>query len=35
MYVAAWEYKGSDSEPDLHKEGLKYEGIEVKTRNYK
>ena len=35
MYVAAWEYKGDDTEPDLHKEGLKYEGIEVKTRNYK
>lgn len=35
MYVAAWEYKGDDKEPELHKEDLKYEGIEVKTRNYK
>ncbi len=35
MYVAAWEYKGDDAEPELHKEDLKYEGIEVKTRNYK
>ncbi len=35
MYVAAWEYKGKDVEPELHKEDLKYEGIEVKTRNYK
>ena len=35
MYVAAWEYKGDDKEPELHKEELKYEGIEVKTRNYK
>ena len=35
MYVAAWEYKGEDVEPELHKEPLKYEFIEVKTRNYK
>jgi succinate dehydrogenase / fumarate reductase flavoprotein subunit len=35
MYVAAWEYKGADKEPELHKESLKYEEIEVKTRNYK
>ena len=35
MYVAAWEYKGEDQEPELHKEPLKYEFIEVKTRNYK
>ncbi|MBR4756409.1 MAG: fumarate reductase/succinate dehydrogenase flavoprotein subunit, partial [Bacteroidales bacterium] len=35
MYVAAWEYKGEDKEPELHKEPLKYEFIEVKTRNYK
>ncbi len=35
MYVAAWEYKGDDVEPELHKEDLKYEEIEVKTRNYK
>ena len=35
MYVAAWEYKGEDVEPELHKEPLNYEFIEVKTRNYK
>ena len=35
MYVAAWEYKGEGVEPELHKEALKYEFIEVKTRNYK
>ncbi len=35
MYVAAWEYKGEDKEPELHKEALNYEFIEVKTRNYK
>lgn len=35
MYVAAWEYKGDTAEPELHKEDLKYENIEVKTRSYK
>ena len=35
MYVAAWEYKGDDNTFELHKEPLKYENIEVKTRNYK
>ena len=35
MYVAAWEYKGPGVTPELHKEPLKYEFIEVKTRNYK
>ncbi|MDA3906839.1 MAG: fumarate reductase/succinate dehydrogenase flavoprotein subunit [Bacteroidales bacterium] len=35
MYVAAWEFKGVGVKPELHKEGLKYEAIEVKTRNYK
>ncbi len=35
MYVAAWEYPGNDKEPKLNKEELKYEFIEVKTRNYK
>jgi succinate dehydrogenase / fumarate reductase flavoprotein subunit len=33
-YVAAWEYKG-DNAPELHKEALKYEDIEIKVRNYK
>ncbi|GMT45662.1 MAG: succinate dehydrogenase flavoprotein subunit [bacterium] len=35
MYVAAWEYPGDDKEPKLNKEELKYEFVEVKTRNYK
>ena len=35
MYVSAWEFKGVDNEPTLHKESLDYENIEVKTRNYK
>jgi succinate dehydrogenase / fumarate reductase flavoprotein subunit len=35
MFVAAWEFKGVDKDPVLHKEELKYEEAEVKTRNYK
>ncbi|MCD6557302.1 MAG: fumarate reductase/succinate dehydrogenase flavoprotein subunit, partial [Bacteroidales bacterium] len=35
MYVSAWEYKGDDKDPQLNKEPLHYEEIEVKTRNYK
>ncbi|MCR5571792.1 MAG: fumarate reductase/succinate dehydrogenase flavoprotein subunit [Bacteroidales bacterium] len=35
MYVAAWEYKGEDKAPELHKEPLVYENIKVVTRNYK
>ena len=35
MYVGAWEYKGRDQEPQMHKEPLVYENIEVKQRNYK
>jgi len=35
MYVSAWEYTGDNKEPKLNKESLKYEDIEVKTRNYK
>ena len=35
MYVAAWEFKGEGVKPELHKENLEYEAIEVKTRNYK
>jgi succinate dehydrogenase / fumarate reductase flavoprotein subunit len=34
-YVAAWEYKGPGKAPELHKEELKYENIELKQRNYK
>lgn len=35
MYVSAWEYKGEPKDAVLHKEELKYENIEVKTRSYK
>ncbi len=34
-YVAAWEFKGDDKEPVMHKEALNFEYIEVKQRNYK
>ena len=30
-----WEYVGEPSDAKLHKEDLKYEEIEVKTRSYK
>jgi succinate dehydrogenase / fumarate reductase flavoprotein subunit len=35
MYVAAWEYKGFDATPELHKEHLNYEFVKPSTRNYK
>lgn len=35
MYVAAWEWKGEDQPPVLHKEDLIYNNIQVKTRSYK
>lgn len=35
MYVAAWEYKGEDKDPVLHKEDLVYETVTPSTRNYK
>ncbi|MBN3034166.1 MAG: fumarate reductase/succinate dehydrogenase flavoprotein subunit [Bacteroidales bacterium] len=34
-YVAAWEYTGYGKEPELHKEHIEFENIEVKQRNYK
>ena len=34
-FVSAWESKGNPSNSKLHKEDLKYEEIEVKTRSYK
>ena len=34
-FVSAWEYKGEPSKAKIHKEDLKYEEIEVKTRSYK
>jgi succinate dehydrogenase / fumarate reductase flavoprotein subunit len=35
MYVACWQFKGENQQPELIKEPLIYENIEVKTRNYK
>lgn len=34
-YVAAWEFKGIDAEPELHKEDLVFETIELTQRSYK
>ncbi len=34
-YVAAWEYKGRDKEPVLHKEKLEFENIALTQRSYK
>ena len=34
-YVAAWQYKGVDQEPGLHKESLVFEHVPLSTRSYK
>ena len=34
-YVAAWEYTGNPRDAKLHKEELKFNNIELKTRSYK
>lgn len=34
-YAAAWEFKGVDVEPELHKEDLVFETIELTQRSYK
>jgi len=34
-YVAAWEYTGAGSAPNLHKEPLVFENVELATRSYK
>ncbi|MBI5196406.1 MAG: fumarate reductase/succinate dehydrogenase flavoprotein subunit [Nitrospirae bacterium] len=34
-YTAAWEFKGVDREPELHKEPLKFENVELAARSYK
>ncbi|MCP4522209.1 MAG: fumarate reductase/succinate dehydrogenase flavoprotein subunit [Cytophagales bacterium] len=34
-YVAAWEFKGVDNKPELHKEELVYDNVEMKQRSYK
>ena len=34
-YVAAWEFTGVESDPQLHKEELIFDNVELKTRSYK
>jgi succinate dehydrogenase / fumarate reductase flavoprotein subunit len=34
-YVAAWEFKGVDNDPELHKEQLNFEYVHPSTRSYK
>ncbi len=34
-YVAAWEFKGPDKEPELHKEPLVFENVHLAVRSYK
>jgi succinate dehydrogenase / fumarate reductase flavoprotein subunit len=34
-YVGAWEYKGANNEPELHKEPLKFENVHLAVRSYK
>jgi succinate dehydrogenase / fumarate reductase, flavoprotein subunit len=35
LYVSAWEYRGDDAAPALHKEPLVYEEVKLATRSYK
>ncbi|TKG90177.1 fumarate reductase/succinate dehydrogenase flavoprotein subunit [Puteibacter caeruleilacunae] len=35
VYVSAWEYKGDDQEPTLHKEDLIFENVKLVQRSYK
>ncbi|BCS54310.1 fumarate reductase/succinate dehydrogenase flavoprotein subunit [Geobacter sp. SVR] len=34
-YVGAWEFKGVDKEPELHKEPLKFDNVHLAVRSYK
>ncbi|MCE1227348.1 MAG: fumarate reductase/succinate dehydrogenase flavoprotein subunit, partial [Geobacteraceae bacterium] len=34
-YVGAWEFKGINNEPELHKEPLKFENVHLAVRSYK
>lgn len=34
-YVGAWEFKGLDKAPELHKEPLKFENVHLAVRSYK
>jgi succinate dehydrogenase / fumarate reductase, flavoprotein subunit len=35
QYVAAWEYKGPGTPPELHKEPLEFEYVHPAQRSYK
>jgi succinate dehydrogenase / fumarate reductase, flavoprotein subunit len=34
-YAAAWEFKGTDKEPELHKEPLTFDNVHLAVRSYK
>ncbi|HOE97741.1 MAG TPA: fumarate reductase/succinate dehydrogenase flavoprotein subunit, partial [Candidatus Sumerlaeota bacterium] len=34
-FAAAWEYKGPNQKPELHREDLTFESVELKQRSYK
>ena len=34
-FAAAWEYKGENQTPELHKEDLNFEHVKLTTRSYK
>ena len=34
-YVGAWEYKGQNAVPELHKEKLEFENVKLAVRSYK
>ncbi len=34
-HVSAWEYRGADSAPVMHKERLEFENVQLATRSYK
>ncbi|NLF67164.1 MAG: FAD-binding protein, partial [Chloroflexi bacterium] len=34
-FVAAWEYKGNGNEPELHREPLTFENVQLAVRSYK
>ena len=34
-YVSAWEYKGVGEKPELHKESLEFEFVDLAVRSYK
>ena len=34
-YVSVWEYKGENTAPELHKEELEFENVQLTQRSYK